>query len=91
MRAAHDPHYIEFIGRLRIARKRKNCTQAELAEQLNKPQSYVAKVETCERRIDAIESARWCLALGVSMEDVLPLDLKLSDHRSAPKGRKAQR
>jgi transcriptional regulator with XRE-family HTH domain len=87
MRAANDPHYIEFIARLRTVRKTKDYTQADLAQQLNKPQSYVSKVETCERRIDAIESARWCVALGVSLEDVLPVDLKPPSPRSTRKQR----
>ena len=30
-------------------------TQVELARRLNKPQSYVSKVETFERRLDVIE------------------------------------
>ena len=83
MRTVYDPQYMEFIARLRTVRKSKNYSQANLAELLNKPQSYVSKVETCERRIDVIESARWCLALGVSLEDVRPFDLKVSDSRSA--------
>ena len=92
MRAANNPHYIEFIARLRTARKSKNYTQADLAELLNKPQSYVAKVETCERRIDAVESARWCHVLGISLEDMLPRELKASDSDPAAiRSRKSKR
>ena len=36
-------------------RKEKNLTQAELAERLNKPQSFVSKYESGERKLDAIE------------------------------------
>lgn len=85
MRAVYDPHYIEFIARLRTARKAKNYAQAELAELLNKPQSFVSKVETCERRIDAIEAARWCAVLGVSLEEILPADLKATSKPSKQK------
>lgn len=83
MRAVYDPQYMEFIARLRTVRKSKNYSQANLAELLNKPPSYVSKVETCERRIDVVESARWCLALGVSLEDVLPSGLKVSSSSTA--------
>lgn len=37
-------------------------TQADLAERLDKPQSFVAKVETQERRLDVIEFAKWMVA-----------------------------
>jgi ribosome-binding protein aMBF1 (putative translation factor) len=72
MRAVYDPQYFEFIARLRNVRKSKNYTQADLAELLNKPQSFVSKVETCERRIDVIEAARWCFVLGVPLQDLIP-------------------
>lgn len=36
-------------------RKEKNLTQAELAERLNRPQSFVSKYESGERKLDAIE------------------------------------
>lgn len=76
MRTANDPMYLEFIARLRTARKAKHLTQADLAVVLNQPQSYVSKVETCERRIDVIEAARWCFALGIKMENALPTQLR---------------
>ena len=82
MRAVHDPEYFEFIARLRNARKAKHYTQADLAELLNKPQSFVSKVETCERRIDVIEAARWCSVLGVPLQDVIP---SVSTERKARK------
>jgi transcriptional regulator with XRE-family HTH domain len=76
MTAAHDPQYIELIARLRNARKVKKLSQKELGDLLNKPQSFVSKVETCERRIDVIEAAQWCIALGIALEDVLPPSVK---------------
>ena len=76
VKTANDPVYIEFIARLRTARKSMSFTQADLAAALNQPQSFVSKVETCERRIDVVEAARWCFALGVKMEDVLPTQFR---------------
>ncbi len=37
------------------ARKNAGATQQSLAEQLNKPQSFVSKYESGERRLDLVE------------------------------------
>lgn len=42
-------------------------TQVELARRLNKPQSYVSKVEILERRLDVIEMGDWLKALNVEI------------------------
>ncbi len=76
MPSIHEPAYIEFITRLRNARKVQNLTQAQLAEKLGALQSYVAKVETCERRLDIIEAAEWCIALGITLNETIPNSLK---------------
>lgn len=76
MPATHKPEYMEFIARLRNARKKKDWSQRQLAKAFGKPQSYVSKVETCERRLDLIEAAEWCLALGIKLNDVLPEKLQ---------------
>jgi len=76
MSSAHDPLYIEFIARLRNARKRQSLSQQQLGEKLGKDQTFISKVETCERRIDVIEAANWCVALGLHLEDILPSEIK---------------
>lgn len=76
MRVAHDPRYLEFVARLRQARKSRQLTQAQLAALLAKPQAYVSKIETCERRIDLIEAAEWCVHLHVQLDNLLPEDLR---------------
>lgn len=76
MRATHNPKYLEVVARLRRARKARGFTQAGLADRLSKPQSYVSKVETCERRLDLIEAAEWCIALEVALDDILPADFR---------------
>ena len=83
MRAAYDPRYLEFVARLRQARKARGLTQAELAELLAKPQSYVSKVETCERRLDLIEAAEWCVHIQARLDDLLPEDLRQALDRAS--------
>ena len=43
------------MKRLRKARLEAGMTQAEVARALGKPQSFVSKSETAERRVDVIE------------------------------------
>lgn len=71
-----DPRYIEIIARLRAAREHLGLSQAEVATRLGKPQPYVAKVETCERRIDLLETLELCSALGIGLEAILPLEFR---------------
>jgi transcriptional regulator with XRE-family HTH domain len=59
----HAAEYRVLVGMLRELRKDAGLTQAQLAERLGKPQSYVSKVERGERIIDLVEIRWWCLAL----------------------------
>lgn len=47
--------YVIFREMLSSYRKKTDLTQQNLAEKLNKPQSYVSKYESGERRLDLIE------------------------------------
>ena len=49
------PRYNKLIKLLIEARKQAELTQAQVAEQLGKPQSFVAKYEGGERRLDIVE------------------------------------
>ena len=63
MRSIHDPRYQDLIKKLIELRESKDVTQVELARLLNKPQSYVSKVEILERRLDVIELSDWLKVL----------------------------
>ncbi|WP_058279161.1 helix-turn-helix domain-containing protein [Ruegeria atlantica] len=54
-------HQILIAG-LKEARLKAGLTQAALAERLGTVQSFVAKSETGERRMDVVEFARWAEA-----------------------------
>lgn len=75
MSSIHDPRYKILIEELIKMRELKNITQVELATSLKKPQSYIAKVETLERRIDILELYDWLLVLGVPISDFLKISL----------------
>lgn len=54
--------HIYLCQQLKMARLEAGLTQADLARRMGKPQSYVAKVETLERRLDLVEFAKWMVA-----------------------------
>lgn len=56
---------------LRETRTRKNLTQAEVAQRLERPQSYVSKYETGERRLDLVELGEVCSAMEVGLVEFI--------------------
>jgi len=71
MRSIHDPRYQDLIKKLIELRESKNVTQVELARRLEKPQSYVSKVEILERRLDVIELCDWLNSIDVKITDFI--------------------
>lgn len=71
MSSIHDPRYKKLIKELIQIRELKNITQVELASSLRKPQSYVAKVENFDRRIDVLELYDWLNVLDISITNFL--------------------
>lgn len=61
----HDPRYQKLAELLLLERKGLGLLQGELAERLNKPQSFVSKYESGIRRLDMIELLEVLGALGV--------------------------
>ena len=60
----HSADYARFLALLKQARKDAGMVQQELADKLGKPQSFVAKFERGERRIDVIEFIAIARAIG---------------------------
>ena len=78
-----------FHDLLRNLRRDKNLTQADLAERLGLPQSYVSKYETGERRLDFVETAMVCKALGMTLESLARAFIgKLKTESSAKVGQR---
>ncbi len=55
MTALRSPQYQAFLGKLVAARKAAKLSQAEVAMRLGKPQSFISKSESGERRVDVVE------------------------------------
>lgn len=47
--------YKSILKRLRLARLEAGFTQTKVARLIGRPQSYVSKIESGERRVDVIE------------------------------------
>ena len=50
-----SPDYKQLLARLKRARAVAKLSQQEVAAKLSKPQSFISKVESGERRIDITE------------------------------------
>lgn len=58
-----------LLDLLREIRGEAGLHQADLARLLGKPQSFVSKYETGERRLDILELRQICGALKVSLQE----------------------
>lgn len=68
MPTTRDPKYQRFIERLKAARKQAGLTQAEVARRLRRPQSFVSKCESGERRVDVVELEGFAKLYGRSLD-----------------------
>lgn len=74
VKSIHDQRYMEVVALLRKAREQSGRTQREIAQMLGRPQSYVSKVETCERRIDFVELLQLCRVIGATLPEITPAE-----------------
>ena len=65
-KSIHSREYRVFCELLREARERGGLTQEELAARLGESQTFVSKCERGERRLDLVETWRFCEAMGAS-------------------------
>jgi len=70
-KSVHSEGQSVFSELMISARKNAQLTQQELAKRLHKPQSFVAKYEGGERRIDVVEFLTVCWAMGVDPAKIL--------------------
>jgi transcriptional regulator with XRE-family HTH domain len=70
-RSIHSTPYVVLREHLTAARIAAPLTQEELAAKLGRPQSYVAKYETGDRRLDVVEFLEVCISIGIDPENVI--------------------
>lgn len=72
-KSIHDEPYVALRKALTDARKAAGMNQEAVAERLQRPQSYVAKYETGDRRLDLVEFIEVCRAIGADPSPILKL------------------
>ncbi|XID74655.1 helix-turn-helix domain-containing protein [Alkanindiges sp. WGS2144] len=68
---------------LKTQRKAQNLSMRHLAERMDKPHSFVQKVEQGERRLDVVEYVWYCAALGINPKMGIDL-IKQHAHQQTP-------
>ena len=63
--SVHNSQYKRFCRLIIDYRQRQGLTQTQLAEKLNRPQSFVSKYENGDRRIDLVEFMEIAAALEI--------------------------
>ncbi len=66
-KSTHTAEYRVLVELLREVRKSAGMTQVELAEKLGQTQSFISKCEKGDLRLDVVQLARICEALGLSL------------------------
>lgn len=72
-KSVHSEQYKKVLDWLISARKDAGLTQQQVADQLGKPQSFVAKYEGGERRLDIVEFVEISRVLGVDPKEAIRL------------------
>lgn len=70
-RTLRSPGHLALIAALKQARTGAGLTQSQLADRLKRPQSFVAKYENGERRIEVVELVQIANAIGCNPCEVV--------------------
>lgn len=64
MKTLRTKAHLKLVDELRLSRRNAGLTQSELAKRLGVQQSWIAKTENGERRLDVIEFTAWLTECG---------------------------
>ena len=70
-KSVYNDDYKKLIERLKQARLDAGLSQQVVASKLGKPQSYISKVESGERRVDIIEVKEFAKLYKQNLEDLV--------------------
>ena len=69
----YTPEHRWVVALLRTIRQEAGLRQVDVAQRLGRPQSFVSKYESGQRRLDLVELRAICGALGTTPEALVPL------------------
>ena len=69
--SVYNDDYKKLIERLKQARLDAGLSQQVVADELNKPQSYISKIESGDRRLDIIEVKEFAKLYKKKLEDLI--------------------
>ena len=72
MKSVYSARYRTLLVRLKQARLDAGLTQSQVAAALERPQSFVSKCESGERRVDAVELEALAMLYGKPLRFFLP-------------------
>jgi len=64
-KSLYSKRYSQFLTLMKRARIESGLTQTDVATRLGRPQSFVSKCESGERRVDVAEFLAYCRAIQV--------------------------
>jgi len=73
VKTIYQEPYLRLVQALVQARKNAGLTQTQVAEKLAKPQSYIAKVEGADRKLDVMEFVELCEAIHQNPSELIKL------------------
>ncbi len=71
LKTIYKERYRSIIQKLIERRRVLNMTQRQISARLNKPQSYIAKIEGFERKLDVLEFIEICEVIDLEPSTVL--------------------
>jgi transcriptional regulator with XRE-family HTH domain len=88
VKSLHTARYQKLLDYLVAARKSRGLSQQAVADRLQRPQSFVSKYESGERRIDVVELLTLAEVVGFDVIEVIDT-LSVTQRRGKRADRKA--
>lgn len=80
-RTLRSPRQAALIAYIIAQREKAGLTQTQVAKRLKRPQSFVARLESGQRRVDVVELLELAEIIGFNPREALRVVAAARDHR----------